>query len=62
MVNAIKELTDMSPKPMNSMLEMQPKEEAIKKREQSKSIEVVNVPPTAPIASGILFRNNLVDY
>ena len=45
--SAIAELKTMTPKPMNSMLEKQNREEAMKIREQRKRMDVVDVPPTA---------------
>lgn len=44
---AHKELVDMTPDPMNSMLEKQPRNEAIKKMLDRKEMVVANVPPTA---------------
>lgn len=40
------ELRQMTPAPMNSMLEKQPREEAIEKHLHRKSIVVEEVPPT----------------
>ncbi len=42
-----KELVDMTPDPMNSMLEKQPRNEAIKKMLDRKEMVVTNIPPTA---------------
>ena len=39
-------LVKMTPAPMNTMLEKQPKEEAIQKHFQRKEKDVINVPPT----------------
>lgn len=39
-------LAKMAPAPMNTMLEKQPKEEALQKMSQRKEKVVVNVPPT----------------
>jgi hypothetical protein len=38
----------MTPPPMNTMLEKQPRAEAIKKRLERQSIPIVDVPPTNP--------------
>ena len=45
---AAKELKDMTPAPMNTMLEKQPRDEAIKKVNNRKKMTVVDVPPTNP--------------
>ena len=42
------ELVAMTPAPMNTMLEKQPRQEAIEKRAQRKSMVVHDVPQTAP--------------
>ena len=42
-----KEIKDMTPKPMNTMLTKQPRDEAIKNREERKAIVTRDVPPTA---------------
>ena len=47
METAYKELVDMTPDPMNSMLEKQPRNEAIKKMLDRKEMVVTNIPPTA---------------
>ena len=47
METAYKELVDMTPDPMNSMLEKQPRNEAIKKMLDRKKMVVTNIPPTA---------------
>ena len=47
MEKAYKELVDMTPDPMNSMVKKQPKGEAIKKMLDRKEMVVTNVPPTA---------------
>ena len=41
-------LKQSTPVAMNTMLAKQPKEEAIKKREERKKMVVKNVPPTTP--------------
>ena len=41
-------LKDMEPEPMNSMLDKQPREEAIRKRAERLSMVAKDVPPTAP--------------
>ncbi|CAB4033725.1 Hypothetical predicted protein, partial [Paramuricea clavata] len=43
---AYKELVNMTPAPMNTMLEKQPRNEAIKMIEH-KGMVVANIPPTA---------------
>ena len=48
---AYKELVDMTPAPMNTMLEKQPRTEAIKKMIERKEMVVANVPP----AEGIVY-------
>lgn len=45
--NASKALVDMTPAPMDTMLEKQPRGEAIAKMKQRKELVVVDVPPTA---------------
>lgn len=52
LATAVEELKNMTPKPMNTMLEKQDKAVAIGIREQRKEMKVVDVPPTA---SGIIF-------
>ena len=47
METAYKELVDMTPDPMNSMLEKQPRNEAIKTMLDRKEMVVTNIPPTA---------------
>ena len=47
METAYKELVDMTPDPMNSMLEKQPRNEAIKKMLNCKEVVVTNIPATA---------------
>ena len=44
--DAMQELSDMNPLPMNTMLERQSKEEAIVKRMERKAKTVKDVPPT----------------
>lgn len=46
--SAANKLKEKTPAPMNSMLQKQPKEEAIQKREKRRSMVVVDVPPTTP--------------
>ena len=43
---AAKQLVDMTPAAMNSMLTKQPREEAIRKRDERKTMVVKDVPPT----------------
>ena len=45
---AMQELSAMNPPPMNTMLERQPREEAIVKRKERKGKIVKDVPPTSP--------------
>lgn len=45
---AVQELDLRSPAPMNTMLVKQPRQEAIQKWSARKSIQVVDVPATAP--------------
>jgi hypothetical protein len=46
LTSARMKLKEMTPAPMNTMLEKQTKEEALQKRAKRKSIVVVDVPPT----------------
>ncbi|KAK3725723.1 hypothetical protein QZH41_018911 [Actinostola sp. cb2023] len=46
--DAIQELSDMTPLPMNTMLEKQPRAEAILKRAEHKSMTAKDIPPTGP--------------
>ena len=45
---AREELKTMTPPAMNTMLEKQPKSEAIKKREERRLMQVKDVPPSIP--------------
>ena len=45
---AREELKTMTPPPMNTMLEKQPKSEAIKKREDRRQMQVTDVLPSIP--------------
>ncbi len=45
---AIEELDDLTPPPMNKMLDKQPHAEAIKKKKRRESMPIVDVPPTNP--------------
>jgi hypothetical protein len=45
---AIKELKDLTPPPMNKMLDQQPRTKAIKKKKRRESMPIVDVPPTNP--------------
>ena len=45
---ASQELADITPSPMNTMLEKQPAAEAIAKRRKRLSMIVADVPPTTP--------------
>lgn len=46
--NVASKLKRIACAPMNTMLEKQPRGEAIKKREKRKSLVVADVPPTTP--------------
>ena len=46
--DAARELREMIPLPLNSMLEKETPESALDKRKKSKEMEVKNVPPTTP--------------
>ncbi len=46
-----KGIKDMTPKPMNTMLTKQPRDEAIKKRTERKAMVTKDVPPTAGLIS-----------
>lgn len=46
--DAARELREMTPLPMNSMLEKETPESALDKRKKRKEMEVKNVPPTTP--------------
>ena len=45
---AQEELQTMTPPPMNTMLQKQPKSEALKKKEERRRILVKDVPPSIP--------------
>lgn len=45
---ATQELNEMTPAPMNTMLEKQPVAEAIEKRRRRRAMIVEDVPPTTP--------------
>ena len=58
---ANKELKEMTPLPMNTMLEKEPREEALEKRKKRKEMTVKNVPPTTPCKlKGIFGVNKLM--
>lgn len=42
------ELQGMTPDPINTMLERQPREAALQKRQERKQMSVKDVPPTTP--------------
>ena len=48
LTEAAAKLREMTPAPMNSMVEKQPREEAVQKRIKRRSMEVKDVPPTTP--------------
>ena len=51
--NTCNDMKKMVPQPMNSMLDKQPREEAIRMREKRMNMVTTAVPPTAP--SGMFF-------
>ena len=54
MKNAAQKLKNITPPPMNSMLEKQSKTDAIAKRLARSNMEVMDVPPTTPGTSNLL--------
>jgi len=44
----VQELKDMTPASMNTMLEKEPKQQAIEKQQRRKTMTVLDVPPTTP--------------
>ena len=48
LTEAAAELCDKTPAPMNTMVEKQPREEALQQRIKRCSIEINDVPPTTP--------------
>ena len=46
--DAINELAEKTPAPMNTMLTKQSQEEAIEKRKRRDAMQLVDVPPTNP--------------
>ena len=46
--DAMQELHDMNPPPMNTMLEKQSRDDAVQKRTEKKGKTVQDVPPTTP--------------
>lgn len=48
LTEAAAKLREMTPAPMNTMVEKQPREEAVQKRIKRRSMEVKDVPPTTP--------------
>ena len=46
--NEVKEIKKETPLPMNTMLDKQPRSEAIKKKQSRESMPIVDVPPTNP--------------
>jgi hypothetical protein len=59
--NEVKEIKKETPLPMNTMLDKQPRSEAIKKKQSRESMQIVDVPPTNP---GRLFnsKKNCCNY
>lgn len=57
---AREELKEMTPEPMNSILEKQPVNEAIEKRNLRKSMEVVDVPATVSVNTQGNAYNNFI--
>ena len=45
---AIQELKNMTPAPMNTMLEKQPRQEVLQKRDDRRRMSCNDVPPTTP--------------
>lgn len=61
--DAASRLRRMTPAPMNTMLEKQPRGEAIKKRDKRMSLVVADVPPTTPgTCCMLIFPFNNVNY
>ena len=63
--DAMQDLSDMTPPPMNTMLVKQPKAEAIQKKEARKAMTVRDVPPTTPGMQVQKVRNfslNFISY
>ena len=48
MGNAVRELKEMTPLPMNTMLDKETRESALDARQKRKKMVVKNVPPTTP--------------
>ena len=48
LASAAKQLQEMTPSPMNSMLEKESQETALRKKQKRQSVTVQNVPPTTP--------------
>ena len=48
LTEAAAELCDKTPAPMNTMVEKQPREEALQQRIKRCNIEINDVPPTTP--------------
>ena len=48
LLEASKELTEMTPVPMNTMLEQQPRSEAIEKKIKRRALANIDVPPITP--------------
>jgi hypothetical protein len=46
--DAIDELNNQTPLPMNTVLDKQPQEEAITKKRRRDAMQLANVPPTNP--------------
>ncbi|XP_028400848.1 uncharacterized protein LOC114523975 [Dendronephthya gigantea] len=51
---AIEELKGLTPPPMNKMLDMQPRAEAIDKKKRRENMPIVNVPPTNPVPTVVI--------
>ena len=54
---AARKLKNMTPPPVNTMLQKQPREEAIEKRSKRAKMVVEDVPPTTPGKLGRQFLN-----
>ena len=60
--NARKKLVAMTPDPMNTMLEKEPRDAAIRKQKARKSLVVEDVPPTTPSMIIYSICNAMIPY
>lgn len=58
-IDAAAKLREMTPAAMNTMLEKQSREEAIKKKEERSQMVVKDVPPTTPGTSSQYYTSGL---